>query len=102
MQSDTDNTPRPTAAARSGPYPHEEGHDDPTVERPVPDAVAAAARDEGFRTGRVTFEEILARLGPRHLGGPLPPIRDELYTTGAKADEEPLSTDDLDAEWGGN
>jgi hypothetical protein len=74
-------------------------HDDPTVERPIPDAVAAAARDEEFRTGRVTFEEILARLGPRHLGGPLPPIRDDLYTTGAKVEEEPLSTDDLDAAW---
>ncbi len=98
MQRDTDNTPRPTAS----PHPHGEVHDDPTVERPVPDAVAAAARDEEFRTGRVTFEEILARLGPRHLGGPLPPIRDELYTTGAAVEEEPLSTDDLDAEWGDN
>ncbi len=76
--------------------------DDPTIERPVPDAVAAAARDEEFRTGRVTFEEILARVGPQHLGGPLPPIRDELYTTTpdpADADREPLSTDDLDGAW---
>ena len=76
-------------------------HDEePTVERVVPAAVVAATRGEDeFRTVNVTFSEILARVGPRHLGGPLPPIREDLYTTAPTNDPAPVSTTELDGEW---
>lgn len=75
-------------------------HDEePTVERVVPAAVLASRREEEFRTVNVTFSEILQRVGPRHLGGPLPPIRDDLYTTESRNEAPPASTSDLDDEW---
>ena len=70
-----------------------------TIERIVPAAILATRREEEFRTVHVTFSEILQRVGPQHLGGPLPPIRDDLYTTEGNVEEEPASTADLDSEW---
>lgn len=89
--------PEPPLAAFS---PDEE----PTIERVVPAAVLATRREDEFRTVHVTFSEILQRVGPQHLGGPLPPIRDDLYTTSSPATQptaggEPESTTDLDSEW---
>ena len=75
--------------------------EEPTA--PIPAATVAAAvaatREDEFRTVHVTFEEILARVGPQHLGGPLPPIRDELYTTAPETEAAPMSTTSLDDEW---
>lgn len=80
--------------------------EEPTVERKVPASVLAEVqgkgpeeRDEEFRTVHVTFSEILSRVGPRHLGGPLPPIRDDLYTTTPAVEDGPPSTGELDEEW---
>jgi len=73
--------------------------EEPTIERVVPAAVLASRRDDEFRTVNVTFSEILQRVGPRHLGGPLPPIRDDLYTTTSSGENGPASTTDLDSEW---
>lgn len=74
--------------------------DDPTVERPVPDALVAAARDDDFRTGRVTFAEVMAKLGPCDLGGPPSPARDEVAATGGGPTEEARALDELDDAWG--
>jgi hypothetical protein len=85
--------PAPPLAA----FSHDE---EPTIERVAPAAVVAATRGEDeFRTVNVTFSEILARVGPRHLGGPLPPIREELYTTAPVDEPAPVSTAELDGEW---
>ena len=73
--------------------------EDPTIERVVPASIAASRCDDDFNTELVTFSEILARIGPRHLGGPLPPIRDDLFTTAETAVETPVSTTELDGEW---
>jgi hypothetical protein len=83
------------------PAPPTFSHDEaPTVERVVPASLVAATRAEDeFRTVNVTFSEILARVGPSHLGGPLPPIREELYTTAPIDDPAPISTTELDGEW---
>lgn len=83
------------------PAPPPSIHDDePTIERVVPAAVAAARREDEFRTVNISFSEILARIGPRHLGGPVPPIRDDLYTTeGGAPEAPPPSTTELDGEW---
>ena len=76
--------------------------EDPTIEREVPAsivAIAATRGDDDFKTELVTFAEILARVGPRHLGGPLPPIRDDLFTTADTPVESPVSTSEVDAQW---
>lgn len=89
------------SAPQASPAPSPSIHDDePTIERVVPAAVAAARREDEFRTVNISFSEILARIGPRHLGGPVPPIRDDLYTTeGGAAEAPPPSTTELDGEW---
>lgn len=88
------------AAVAPGPVAPSIHDDEPTIERVVPAAVAAARREDEFRTVNISFSEILARIGPRHLGGPVPPIRDDLYTTeGGAAEAPPPSTTELDGEW---
>ena len=92
-------TPEPPPAPSPPPSPSIHA-DEPTIERVVPAAVAAARREDEFRTVNISFSEILARIGPRHLGGPVPPIRDDLYTTeGGAAEAPPPSTTELDGEW---
>ncbi len=87
----------PAPPSSPGPSIHD---DEPTIERVVPAAVAAARREDEFRTVNISFSEILARIGPRHIGGPVPPIRDDLYTTeGGSAEAPPPSTTELDGEW---
>ena len=77
--------------------------EEPTA--PIPAAAVAAAvatmNEDEFRTVHVTFEEILARVGPQHLGGPLPPIRDDLYTTAPDTEQAPVTAaiEALDEEW---
>jgi hypothetical protein len=96
------NVASPAPPASPPPASHSPSiHDDePTIERVVPAAVAAARREDEFRTVNISFSEILARIGPRHLGGPVPPIRDDLYTTeGGAAEVPPPSTTELDGEW---
>lgn len=90
-------SPPPPPPSSAPPSIHD---DEPTIERVVPAAVAAARREDEFRTVNISFSEILARIGPRHLGGPVPPIRDDLYTTeGGAAEAPPPSTTELDGEW---
>ncbi len=77
--------------------------EEPTA--PIPAAAVAAAvaamNDDEFRTVHVTYDEILARVGPQHLGGSLPPVRDDLHTTVHDTDLPPAaaSTEALDDEW---